>query len=485
MLGRYRKAREAVLLAVNPASGAARELKLNRSESSVGSHESNDLVVRDDTVSRRHALIRRRWGRWQVADNGSTNGTYVGSQKAVAWIALHDGEEIRFGGARFVFRSHNLSGVRAASVLGTRPSSGLRTVIVLVAVGLVTGFAAMQYFLYRSYQSEVASSRFEPRAHRKESPHGPANPRSPVKTAAAVILSPATMTPGASSDWLWELNYWREMAGVVPVRADSDAVRGATAHARYMVKNYMAGNPQAPHYEQPGNPWYTPEGAKAALNGNEYGPGPGPLKSASFYIDGWMSGSFHRLSLIERDLTAAAYGHYCESGVCAEVLVLDPHLPARPAPGWFHEFPEPVMFPSNTTKLPANFATLIRGEWPEPLTCAGYSRPAGFPITLQFDSRFVSKLLSFSLVRNGTAAEACGYDSTSYLNPDPGPQMWGREVLKGRGAVVLIPRKPLQPGATYMVTVNVQAQRDPFNWGFPSPFANQMRSYTWSFSLGA
>jgi FHA domain len=160
-----RKAREASLLAVNPAAAAARELKLSRPESSAGSDESNDLVIRDGTVSRRHALIRRWRGRWQVVDNGSTNGTYVSEHKAVAWITLHDGEELRFGGARFVFRSRKASGAPAASDFPVRRrSSRLRTVMVLVAAGLVSGFAATQYLLYRSYRRQVASSRSAPTA---------------------------------------------------------------------------------------------------------------------------------------------------------------------------------------------------------------------------------------------------------------------------------------------------------------------------------
>jgi pSer/pThr/pTyr-binding forkhead associated (FHA) protein len=74
---------EAFLLAVNPAASAARELRLIRLESSVGSDESNDLIIRDDSVSRHHALVRRRGSKWQVIDRESTNGTYVGERKAV------------------------------------------------------------------------------------------------------------------------------------------------------------------------------------------------------------------------------------------------------------------------------------------------------------------------------------------------------------------------------------------------------------------
>lgn len=160
MLGRRRKPREAFLLAVNPAGRATREIRLNRSRSSFGSDEANDLVMCDSTVSRHHALIRRHWGRWQVVDNRSSNGTYVGDRKAVTWTTLRDGEEVRFGGAHFVFRSGKAFSVRATTDFPMHKGGfKLRTVIVLIAIGLAGGFAATQYLLYRSYQSQVASSR--------------------------------------------------------------------------------------------------------------------------------------------------------------------------------------------------------------------------------------------------------------------------------------------------------------------------------------
>lgn len=273
------------------------------------------------------------------------------------------------------------------------------------------------------------------------------------------------------------------MAAAAPVREDSSAVPGARAYARYIVKNYLVRNPQTPHHEDPSNPWYTEEGAKAASKSDVYGPGPRATRSATFDIDGWMDGAFHRLTLIDRDVDAAAYGDYCEAGICAQVLVLDTHSKRDTDPAWFGEFPEPLMFPSNGTTLPAKFATLIAGEWPDPLSCAGYSRPVGYPVTLQFDYRFVPKILSFTLSRDGTPVVVCGYDSTDYENPVQAAKIWARSVLSGRGALVLIPREPLKPGATYTVTVKVQARSDPFNWGSPSSFAGQMRSYTWSFSV--
>ena len=41
----------------------------------IGSHESNDIVLRDPMVSRFHCRVVREHGVWRVIDSGSTNGT--------------------------------------------------------------------------------------------------------------------------------------------------------------------------------------------------------------------------------------------------------------------------------------------------------------------------------------------------------------------------------------------------------------------------
>lgn len=159
MLWRARKVREASLLAVNPTAGAARDIELGKSECSVGSEKSNDLVIPDGSVSRQHALIRLHRGRWQVIDRESTNGTFVSDRKVTEWTSLRDRQEVRFGGARFIFRSGKALGVRTTSGSPVRRrGSMLRAIIVLVAIGLVIGFAATQYFIYRSYQRQEALS---------------------------------------------------------------------------------------------------------------------------------------------------------------------------------------------------------------------------------------------------------------------------------------------------------------------------------------
>jgi len=158
MLWGRRKATQVFLLAVNPTARAARELKLNKPECSVGTDESNDLIIPDSSVSRRHALIRRHRNKWQVLDGQSTNGTYIGDRKATQWITIRDGQEVRFGGARFIFRTGQVLNRRrtGASSTGQLRASRLRVLIVLGLIGLLVGFAATQYFIYRSLQRQEA-----------------------------------------------------------------------------------------------------------------------------------------------------------------------------------------------------------------------------------------------------------------------------------------------------------------------------------------
>ncbi len=71
----------------------------------LGSDTSNDLAIRTDrTVSRLHAAFVRYPGGWSVRDLGSRNGTHVNGQRLWHEQALRDGDEIRTGAARFVYR---------------------------------------------------------------------------------------------------------------------------------------------------------------------------------------------------------------------------------------------------------------------------------------------------------------------------------------------------------------------------------------------
>ena len=47
----------------------------------IGRDPQCDIVVNDARVSSNHAVLRLEGGRWVLADNGSTNGTYAGNRR--------------------------------------------------------------------------------------------------------------------------------------------------------------------------------------------------------------------------------------------------------------------------------------------------------------------------------------------------------------------------------------------------------------------
>ena len=70
----------------------------------IGRDPQNDVVLDDRRVSRKHAEVRLRLGRYTLYDLQSTNGTYVNGRR-VAEKVLEDGDKISVGGLEIVFRS--------------------------------------------------------------------------------------------------------------------------------------------------------------------------------------------------------------------------------------------------------------------------------------------------------------------------------------------------------------------------------------------
>ena len=70
----------------------------------IGRDPQNDVVLDDRRVSRKHAEVRLRLGRYTLFDLQSTNGTYVNGRR-VAEKVLDDKDKISIGGLEIVFRS--------------------------------------------------------------------------------------------------------------------------------------------------------------------------------------------------------------------------------------------------------------------------------------------------------------------------------------------------------------------------------------------
>jgi len=263
--------------------------------------------------------------------------------------------------------------------------------------------------------------------------------------------------PAAGAGWLEFLNFYRATAGLIPLANNSGWGEGGWLHSRYMVKNDYVD-----HSEDPENAWYTVEGDAAAKSSNL-------VATSNIYasdaqaIELWMQAPFHALGIIDPELHEVGFGSFREEdgglqmGASLDVIR---GLKALPATTTY-----PIAWPGDGMNIPL---TSHLTEYPDPLSsCPGYQRPSGLPIILQIGPGDKKPVVSsYSFKRGAQVLEACLFDETSYQNPDANSRDLGRAVLDARDAIVLIPRQPLEPGATYTASITVNGMK-----------------YTWSFSV--
>ena len=97
----YRTGEPRLVGIAGPAQG---ETFLLAEPFSIGRDDGNTLALtQDTTLSRRHARVEKQNGRWVVADDGSSNGTFVNGQRVPGTAFLHPGDEIQAGSVRFRF----------------------------------------------------------------------------------------------------------------------------------------------------------------------------------------------------------------------------------------------------------------------------------------------------------------------------------------------------------------------------------------------
>ena len=78
-----------------PLTGTS--LRLRETGTLIGRNPECALVLDDDFASGRHARIFERDGQWYVEDLGSTNGTFLGSQKLTGAVPVTAGSVLRIG----------------------------------------------------------------------------------------------------------------------------------------------------------------------------------------------------------------------------------------------------------------------------------------------------------------------------------------------------------------------------------------------------
>jgi pSer/pThr/pTyr-binding forkhead associated (FHA) protein len=84
-------------LVVRQGPIAGQIFELSKSEITVGRDITNDFVVNDAEVSRKHAKLTLEGDHYKIEDLNSTNGTYIDGQRLIGPHVLAVGEIIMFG----------------------------------------------------------------------------------------------------------------------------------------------------------------------------------------------------------------------------------------------------------------------------------------------------------------------------------------------------------------------------------------------------
>jgi predicted component of type VI protein secretion system len=84
-----------LIMRQGPTPGAT--FLLEGSQLNIGRDSSNEIVINDAEVSRRHARLTFQGGKYVLEDLGSTNGTFVNGQRLAGPRVLKAGEVISLG----------------------------------------------------------------------------------------------------------------------------------------------------------------------------------------------------------------------------------------------------------------------------------------------------------------------------------------------------------------------------------------------------
>src|SRR5580658_10371317 len=96
---------------IHEKGGAERREGFDKNEINVGRVQGNDLMLPKGNVSKHHARLLCRDGRFIVTDLKSTNGTYVNGRKTSQATIVREGDKIYVGD--FVLRVETGQGASA------------------------------------------------------------------------------------------------------------------------------------------------------------------------------------------------------------------------------------------------------------------------------------------------------------------------------------------------------------------------------------
>lgn len=455
-----RKAQSARLLALEHRAPNSRLALLVRGETAIGKADGSAVKITDGDIAPRQALISYKRGHYYVRDLSSPSGTFLNDRRVRRRRVLSHDDRLRFGAAatyRFIdpdaaMRRRHRRALQASIILLVIVAGGLAHRDRWDGGALSAATAARLIASGQSYVRSIAADVSSPALGAAAAESSPAGTVTPNRGIPANV-SPA-VTASASTVWLTRLNHFRAISQLGMLHDDPAISAAARAHSQYLLANYAdkisGGEPlgDAGHEESPGKTGYSPAGAAIAPNAQlAWGCGP---YDTSGQIDQWIAGPFHRLPMLDPFLIEVGFGEAADNGCWVAALRLaapDEH----PAP-----YTRAIEFPPDGVPVPINWSGV---EFPNPIaSCPGYEMPVGLPITLQLGRLYDAQLTAHSLSVDGAVVDSCAFDARAYQNPDAAAQEYGRWALRSSGAVVLIPRAPLDPGKRYSVSITAHGQ---------------------------
>ena len=167
-----------------------------------------------------------------------------------------------------------------------------------------------------------------------------------------------------------------------------------------------------------------------------------PRSKARASVHSSVDSVFHRLPLLDREVTSAGYGEARVGPIAISVLDLGAGPPATG---------DAIGYPADgQSAVPPAF---VGGEVPDPLP-QGAITPAGYPVTLEVGGAQQLSVSSGRLL-GPEGKEVASYTLTA--GNQLGPSQWA-----------LVPRQPLEPGGKYTVEVSGTVDGKDFSrrWSF-------------------
>src|SRR6188768_3370887 len=84
-------------ITVTVKGGEERRLDFDKPEITIGRVQGNDVILPKGNVSKRHARIVLKDGKFIIVDLKSTNGTYVNGRKITSPLVVKDSDKIYIG----------------------------------------------------------------------------------------------------------------------------------------------------------------------------------------------------------------------------------------------------------------------------------------------------------------------------------------------------------------------------------------------------